>query len=299
MTEKRWRSYYNDYRDFFETTYETNTWEVRGIKAAGATLVHAFQGAGNWTDLASPNLVICFQRTTDTAGIADFGAGSFQTSRAFRRGVVIAPHTTTSIYAEQPHDILAATIPYENLKKLCPDILPDNGDFGVAHSREFNDPFFFALMERLWLESDVEGSYDRLFAEGALSTMAALLVKLANQKYEASRLRGGLAPWQIRRATELLRDQLSDDISLEDLARQVGLSPFHFSRAFKQSLGAPPHRYRTNLRLERACHLLETTDASVTDIAFLVGYESSQALARTFSRDLGIAPSTWRKERRR
>lgn len=92
---------------------------------------------------------------------------------------------------------------------------------------------------------------------------------------------------------------LAENISLSDIAHEVGLSPFHFSRAFKQSLGAPPHRYRTRLRLDKACELLETTNAPVTEIALSVGYESSQALARIFARDLGVTPTQWRRERRR
>ena len=109
--------------------------------------------------------------------------------------------------------------------------------------------------------------------------------------------KGGLAPWQARRVLDYLLAQLERDISLAELAAQVRLSPFHFARAFRQTMGAPPHRYLAGLRLDRARHLLETTDLAVTEVAAQVGYQTPQALARVFSRNLGLSPSNWRRLR--
>jgi AraC family transcriptional regulator len=110
-------------------------------------------------------------------------------------------------------------------------------------------------------------------------------------------VRGGLAPWQVRRVTELLTADLAAEQSLAALALQVGLSPFHFARAFKKSVGIPPHAYQMRLRLEHAEALLLGTERSVTDIAMTVGYESSQALARAFHRTRGCTPSNFRRMR--
>jgi AraC family transcriptional regulator len=79
------------------------------------------------------------------------------------------------------------------------------------------------------------------------------------------------------------------------LAELANLSPFHFTRAFKQSVGVAPHRYQTQLRIDRAQQMLQHSKAPVTEIALGVGYESSQALARAFLRHVGTAPSAWRR----
>jgi len=113
--------------------------------------------------------------------------------------------------------------------------------------------------------------------------------------------RGGprLAGWQIRRATERLADDLASDVRLGELAQQCGLSPFHFARAFKSSVGMPPYRYQRHLRIERAKTLLTETNRSVTELAAEVGYESAQSFGRAFRQETGVSPSQYRRATRR
>jgi AraC family transcriptional regulator len=92
-----------------------------------------------------------------------------------------------------------------------------------------------------------------------------------------------------------MRERLSEDVSLDELAAEVRLSPFHFARMFKQSVGVPPRVHLTHLRLERACELLEMTDLPITEIASEVGYSSNQALARIFVKHRQMTPSDYRR----
>jgi AraC-like DNA-binding protein len=107
--------------------------------------------------------------------------------------------------------------------------------------------------------------------------------------------RGGLAPWQAKRTTEYLADNVAQRVTLDELAAIARLSPFHFARAFARTLGMPPHRYHRKLKVERACQLLATTDMRVIEVALAVGYETSQALARIFVQYHGMTPSEWRR----
>ncbi len=105
-----------------------------------------------------------------------------------------------------------------------------------------------------------------------------------------------LSPWQLKVSTNFVRDNLAREILLTDLAAAVRLSPFHFARAFKNSTGVPPHRYQTLQRMELARKLLETTGLSIAEIGAQVGYEDPSYFARSFAKEVGMAPSRFRQE---
>lgn len=108
---------------------------------------------------------------------------------------------------------------------------------------------------------------------------------------------GGLAPWQLARVTDHLHAHLDGTVSLTELAGLVGLSVFHFARAFKASTGLAPHQFQISLRMERARLLLARSPQSITEIAHALGYDSSQSFARAFRAAHGITPSDYRKDR--
>jgi AraC family transcriptional regulator len=106
--------------------------------------------------------------------------------------------------------------------------------------------------------------------------------------------RGGLAPWQQRRVVEFIEQHLAEDISLDALAELVRLSPYHFLRCFKRSLGEPPHRYWTARRIERAKTLPANPRASVTEVAFQVGFSGTSAFSAAFRRITGQTATDYR-----
>ena len=69
---------------------------------------------------------------------------------------------------------------------------------------------------------------------------------------EGRALRGGLSPWQERRAKEAMNANLHGDVSIAELARECGLSNSHFARAFKQATGRPPYQWLLEGRVETA-----------------------------------------------
>ena len=104
-----------------------------------------------------------------------------------------------------------------------------------------------------------------------------------------------------RRAVEAalwLEANAADAVSLEDAARAVGLSPFHFLRVFSAVVGATPHQYLLRLRLARAAKLLTDHDIPVTEVAFDCGFADLSNFARTFRRAAGVSPREFRKRKR-
>ncbi|MET4023771.1 AraC family transcriptional regulator [Bradyrhizobium sp. S3.2.12] len=108
-------------------------------------------------------------------------------------------------------------------------------------------------------------------------------------------LQGGLAPWQQRLVTAYIQEHLNQRIPIGTLAQLVRLSPYHFCRVFKQSLGIPPHRYQTTLRVEHAKLLLANRAGSMTEIGRAVGFSTPNAFATAFRKAAGIAPTDYRR----
>lgn len=98
----------------------------------------------------------------------------------------------------------------------------------------------------------------------------------------------------LQRAKDLADVRYSEPLQVADLARVAGLSPWHFSREFRQEFGESPHRYLLTRRLERAAALLRTTDRQVIDICFLVGLRSVGSFTTSFRRMFGVTPTAYR-----
>ncbi|MBV7328240.1 AraC family transcriptional regulator [Chloroflexi bacterium TSY] len=95
-----------------------------------------------------------------------------------------------------------------------------------------------------------------------------------------------------------IQTHLEDNLSLEALAQQADLSPFHFHRIFRATIGETVKQYVQRLRLERAAYFLKIQDASIIDVAVCLGYQSHETFTRAFRRQFGIAPKEYRTAHR-
>lgn len=136
----------------------------------------------------------------------------------------------------------------------------------------------------------------QLYGDGLTAVLAAqLFLKPAEV---ASPATARLAPWQLRRVLDYLETSLPDHVTLGELASLVGLSQWHFSRAFKASTGLAPYRWQLEARIRRAQSLLLGTQASLDAIAEATGFADAVHFGKTFRRIAGTAPATWRRERK-
>jgi AraC-like DNA-binding protein len=109
---------------------------------------------------------------------------------------------------------------------------------------------------------------------------------------------GGLTPRALRRIRDYVEEHLTENIELEALAEIAGLSKWHFARAFKQSVGTPPHFYLIQRRLEKAQELLAETELSLAQIALKIGFSDQSHFSRRFRMFLGVTPTSFRRSKR-
>ncbi len=125
-----------------------------------------------------------------------------------------------------------------------------------------------------------------------------IIERLLRQKQEPGEaLPGGLDD-KIERVAHFLDRNFDKRVSLKDAAERVGLSPKYLSRVFKEKTGEGFDEYRLRVRMGKAAELLDTTDYSVDEISYRVGYENAESFARLFKRIRGCTPTGHRERRR-
>lgn len=135
-----------------------------------------------------------------------------------------------------------------------------------------------------------------LFTEGWTMQVLAYVAKTARSPRVRRVSSGsGLAPWQLRRAKEMLQADLSENMSLANVAAACKLSLSHFARSFKISTGFPPHQWLMAGRIEVARTLLAKSQTPLVEIAGMCGFADQSHFSRVFGRIVGASPGAWRR----
>ena len=159
------------------------------------------------------------------------------------------------------------------------------------------DPVLHQLTEMMLPSVDSRQSFSELFLDHFRLLFCAHVAHTYAPSFGARReYRGGLAPWQRRRATELLAEHLDGSLRLATLASECGLSVSHFAKAFRQSFRTSPHRYLILQRIERAKALLVRSACPLSAVALQTGFADQAAFSRTFVTVVGSPPGQWRRQ---
>jgi len=167
----------------------------------------------------------------------------------------------------------------------------------VPPSLYFENTKLKATLQKLQSVLDGSGINDRAYAE----TLGLLLLweirHAADPQFSQLKpIRGGLTALQLRRIKEFVDVHISKGIGISELARLVGLSQFHFIRAFKHSVGLSPYQYVLSERISVAKELLSQRDRSIADVALAVGFSDASQLSRVFRKLVGVTPAAFRRE---
>ncbi len=175
----------------------------------------------------------------------------------------------------------------------------DPARISVLDSTGFQDPLLanIGLSLQQELQHPASASVGKLYAETAAQMLAVHLLR----HYTTTNLfirdySRRLSSHQMQRLTAFILDHLNQNLSLEILAEQVGFSPYHFARLFRQTTGESPHQFVLRHRLEVAQRLLKETDLPLTQLALQVGFPNQSHFTQAFKRHLGVTPLVYRQE---
>lgn len=196
-----------------------------------------------------------------------------------------------------PFHLLAFYVPRGALAELSDDLGGKvRSDFECSSSAAASDPIVASLGQSLMPFLAIGVATNQLYVDHVfLALRSHLAVTYGGVKPPNTLNRGGLAPWQRRRAVDLLVDGLTDGVRLDTLSEACSLSSSAFLRAFRKTMGLAPHQWLMARRVERAQELIREGDQPLSEIALSSGFSDQSHLTRVFSQQMGVSPGAWRR----
>jgi AraC family transcriptional regulator len=180
------------------------------------------------------------------------------------------------------------------LRQITAEVV-DSDRLEVVPQFKLNDPLIYQIGMALKANIESESVYNRLYTESMATALSAhLLQHYSTQKPKIKSYSYGLSQAQLRQVTDYIHQHSAQNPSLMMMAEIVHMSPYYFSRLFKQSTGFTPHQYLLKCRTAQAKQLLKTTNLAIADIAGQVGFVDQSHLNRHFKRHFGVSPSQFR-----
>ncbi|THD83263.1 MAG: AraC family transcriptional regulator [Phenylobacterium sp.] len=221
-------------------------------------------------------------------GELDLAAGAVTVHDCRRQPMVFIDgpvHTLLWYVSNKALDALAEDASVPRIGGLRHDATPGNFDGTIS-----------AINLSLLAALKAPEHANRLFVDHVTLAFATHVAQTYGGMEAAARLvEGGLAPWQERRAKEMLLADLTGAIPLAEISAACRLSSSHFARAFRRSAGLAPHAWLLQARIERSMILLRENRLSLSEIALVCGFVDQSHFTRVFVRRVSMTPGAWRR----
>ena len=218
-----------------------------------------------------------------------------------RGDICITPAGLGGAYCAEGEDhFLQIQIEPHFLEKVAQETGTINSSIELLPTFRVRHPQIEQIIMMLHSELKSGGNWgSKLYIESLTNALAVNLLRdYSTKKDNIALYPGGLSERQLLLVTDYINDHLAQEIKLSDLSELAGISQFHFSRLFKQSMGVSPHQYLMAQRIERAKSLLKNSELSVTEIAFSCGFNSHSHLGKYFRQLTGVTPKNYKVETR-
>ena len=221
---------------------------------------------------------------------------SFKTHTTYPGQLWVNPANNPFTHRVAQHNefILCALDP-DIMQEVIHDVrLKTHNEFKRCHNIE--DPQLGMLLQTLLTEANAGNPNGKLFVDSLITALSIHFVTQYSVEDEViPEYRSGLRRQQFHRVLEYIEAHLMDEISLDTMAREAGMSKYHFSRLFKQSVHLTPHQYVLQRRLAKAKTLLKKGKLTIIEIAHLLGFSDQSHFTRLFKKFYNITPAAFQK----
>ncbi|KJC56416.1 hypothetical protein UP10_34695 [Bradyrhizobium sp. LTSPM299] len=202
---------------------------------------------------------------------------------------------------DKPYHSLAFYLPRAALDVIAEEAnAPRIRDLSYEPGVGVNDVTISSLGSLLLPALSHPDQANRLFVDHVLLAVGVHIAQTYGGMRPMSQpTRGGLAPWQERRAMEILRANIKRGVALKEVARECGLSMGYFSHAFRRTLGVAPHKWLIEQRVVLSKEKLRDDELSLSDVAAECGFSDQSHLTRAFRQTVGVSPGAWRRALKR
>ncbi len=209
--------------------------------------------------------------------------------------ILLPPGTRDRLRWQGSSDRLILSLEPDRLVHLAEELHPGSpAEFTCLWS--LKDPSLQHLVSEMGREASEGWPLGSLYADllGAGLSSQLLRRHVANP-VPAPEMKTELPMPRLRHAMEYMTANLHKDLRLEQIARELNLSPFHFARVFRNTTGQTPYQYLLDQRMDRAKYFLKHHNLPVQEIAAMTGFSSSANFVRAFRQKVGVTPGAWRQ----
>lgn len=217
-------------------------------------------------------------------------------SQVMKQGMFnLCPHgVTEKVRARVAHKIILVTFEQEFIERTTEcsfncNRLQQNAHYGLSD----NSVFYLAMA--LQADFDAGSPYGRLHGQSLALALISRIFDIANASGGIKTELGCLNINRLKRVTEYIKAHLNKNLSLDEIADVACLTPFHFSRQFKNATHFSPHQFVLKLKIEHAEKLLTNTDLPISEIALEVGFQNQSHFTLVFHKIVGVPPNRYRK----